>query len=1385
MSFIPFPLRAPRSLRLFVALAALIASPLARAQLTLTYTAGETRTTAYDTTAPNSPTTLTLASGTATQSGVFSGSGNILKTGAGNLTLSGTNTYTGTTTVSAGTLTISSLANLGGASGAISVATGGTLTGGSSNLSFNRAVTVDGTGSALTTTGYFEFGSSGTGSLAVTNGGSVNATASVGVGVAGTGTGSGSVTGTGSTVTTGTLYVGALGGTGTFSLGSGGTVTATAVRFGLGGGTGTLNLNSGGTLRVGGTDGIVVYTGDSGHANLNLAGGTLQVTGSNLTSSVPATLAAATTSTIDTNSLNATLSGVLSGAGHLTKTGAGTLTLSAANTYSGNTTIDAGTLATTQPFSSNAAVTVTGATAALTTGAALQIGQNGTGSLTLANGGTATAATAVYLGNGIGGIGSAGTATVTGSGSTLNVGSTGTGTLNLGYFGTGTLTIGTGGTVNTGNLIFAAAPGYTGTLTLNAGGTLALGGTNGLRNDGIAIFNLSGGTLKVAGSALTSSVPATLTNASTVDTNALAATLSGVLSGSGSLTKTGLGTLTLSATNTYTGNTTVSGGLLNFNALASFGTGTVTLDGGGLQWAAGTTLDVTSSAQFNRTLGSAGATFDTNGNTVTLASTLSGSGALTKSGTGTLSLTAASNTYTGGTTVTGGTLAVTNVARLGSGNLTVTGGTLATTGNLDILERTATVSGSGATLAVGTVTVPNANLYLAQGGSGTVTVGSGGLVSAPSIAIGDGGTFNLNSGGTLLVGSYLSGPAGSFNLAGGTLRTAAHLSSSIPLTLSNASTVDTNGFNLSLAGLLSGTGSLTKIGAGALTLSAVNTYAGGTTITGGTLAAYAPGNLGSGPVTVTGGTLAFTSSSDINTAYAITGAGSVLTAATGFSVGTSAAGSVTVSSGGSATIAGRIILGTTGSGTLSIGSGGSVTVGQLQLGTNSGSIGTLNLNSGGTLNVGGTSGLLTGGGTAALNFSGGTLKVAGSNLTTTLPATLTNTFTVDTNGLNATLSGALTGSGALTKAGTGQLTLSATNTYAGGTTISAGTLLITGFITGNITNHGTVAFNRLDDYTFGGVISGSGGLTQDGYVLRLSSAQTYTGPTTITSGYLILPSTVNQGLSASTSVNVATGAVLDLSNRSQTIAGLTGAGTVYSFGGSAGQLTVNTAANSPSTFAGILGGAYPSFSLTKFGPDTLTLSGANTYTGGTTVTAGTLLANNTTGSALGTGPVTVASGATLGGGGSISGFTTFNAGSHLSPGNSPGTLTFTNGLTLAAGSIFDFQLGTTSDKIVVSGGTLTGPTTGLITFNLSNSGGFAAGTYHLLNYATATLNNFDATDFTLGTSIAGFTYQFTLANSSLDLIATASAIPEPSTYAALLGAAALALAAYRRRRRVS
>ena len=174
----------------------------------------------------------------------------------------------------------------------------------------------------------------------------------------------------------------------------------------------------------------------------------------------------------------------------------------------------------------------------------------------------------------------------------------------------------------------------------------------------------------------------------------------------------------------------MTGGLINFNAASNFGTGPITLNGGGLQWAAGNSFDISGRLA---TIGGGGAAFDTNGNNVTLASALTGAGGVTKVGAGILTLTGTSS-FTGATTVNGGTLSVNG--SIASSAVTVNaGGTLAGTGTVG-----PTTINSGGTFAPGnspgTITVAG-NLAFQSGALYLVQVN-------PSTA----SSANVTAGGT-------------------------------------------------------------------------------------------------------------------------------------------------------------------------------------------------------------------------------------------------------------------------------------------------------------------------------------------------------------------------------------------------------------------------------------------------------------------------------------------------------------------------------------------------------------------------------------------------------------------------------------------------------------
>src|SRR4029077_21277132 len=222
-------------------------------------------------------------------------------------------------------------------------------------------------------------------------------------------------------------------------------------------------------------------------------------------------------------------------------------------------------------------------------------------------------------------------------------------------------------------------------------------------------------------------------------------------------------------------------------------------------------------------------------------------------------------------------------------------------------------------------------------------------------------------------------------------------------------------------------------------------------------------------------------------------------------------------------------------------------------------------------------------------------------------------------GVTATISAPIandSGPAKLTKTDAGTLVLVGNNTYTGGTTIEAGTLQLgnggtSGSIIGNVTDNGVLAFNRSDSVTFGGVISGTGGVAQIGAgTTILTGNSTYTGGTIISAGTLQIGAGATTG---SIVGNVGNNGIL-LFNRSDSVA-----------------------------FGGVISGVG---SLTKDGLGTLTLTGANTYSGGTNLNGGIIAVNSDVN--LGTGPLSFNGGTlealTAGGGITSSKAVTLNAG---------------------------------------------------------------------------------------------------------------------------------------------
>ncbi|MKV95331.1 AIDA autotransporter-like protein ShdA, partial [Salmonella enterica subsp. enterica] len=285
----------------------------------------------------------------------------------------------------------------------------------------------------------------------------------------------------------------------------------------------------------------------------------------------------------------------------------------------------------------------------------------------------------------------------------------------------------------------------------------------------------------------------------------------------------------------------------------------------------------------------------------------------------------------------------------------------------------------------------------------------------------------------------------------------------------------------------------------------------------------------------------------------------------------------------------------------------------------------------------------------ANSYSGGTLISDGTLVATSVEALgsgdVTNNAVLELN-TGGTFDNAISGSGQVVKSGDETLTLSGTNTYSGGTLISGGTLVasnVEALGTGDVTNNAVLELNTGG--TFDNAISGSGQVVKSGdETLTLSGANSYTGGTLISGGTLVASNVEALGTG-----DVTDNAVLELNTGGDFDNAISGSGQVVKSGDETLTLSGANSYTGGTTISGgtlvatsvdalgsgdvtdnvVLelntGGTFDnvisgSGQVVKSGDKTLTLSGSNTYTGGTTINDGTLIASNV--EALGTGDIT-------------------------------------------------------------------------------------------------------------------------------------------------------------------
>ncbi|RVI65210.1 autotransporter outer membrane beta-barrel domain-containing protein [Sinorhizobium meliloti] len=838
-----------------------------------------------------------------------------------------------------------------------------------------------------------------------------------------------------------------------------------------------------------------------------------------------------------------------------------------------------------------------------------------------ANGGDfALTGTISAIGNGGIGLGGSAGRTVTLSGNNSYAGSTDMATVTV--VAPTLANIGTNSSFGTGNSdseisVNNGALSYTGSVAAS-NRTWLFSNNASLRNDGSGGLTLTGAAQFNAGAGLD-----TLTlGGSFAGEN----TLSGALTGSGSVVMNGAGTWVLNGANTYTGSTTVQNGTLRAGSATAFGAvNAATVTGGVLDLAAFdntfTRLDGTGGQV---QLGGADLTLNiANGITATYAGEIAGAGDLIKIGAGRQVLSGVS-TYTGATSINGGTLELSYAGAGGptgslianSSSLNMNGGTLLMTGGSgeantqtfaatnitggsNVIGATAGTSGGSATLNLGAInrTAGLVNFNLPTNGG----------IFTSNTALGGWATVNGSDYAKVDVGRIVAFTADDYT----EVDEAANWQDNQYIT-------DADGDGLSFFGTVSGSKQLAGLRYATAATSTVTVSTGQVLGVDGTI--IVASSVGATNKRIQGGFLRGSAGGVLgiqqNSAgtYFIDSTIVDNAGATGLTVSGSGTGKVSI--GGTAN---------TYSGVTWVAAQGTLEVSKMADGGVASSIG------------------MSSSASSNLVIEGGTISYAGTGDTSNRAFTLMRsgaitggTINVSQTAANLTLGGEVVspdGAG-LTKTGTGTLTLTnANNSYTGVTKIDAGALAVSHLADGGtnssigasssasanlVLNGGELAYigdtdasNRgftlqsasgisVSDpgttLTLAGTATGAGPLSKNGAgTLVLAGMNNFTGNVTVNDGVLRAGSTQAFG----TGIMTVNSATLELAGFSNSVAGLAGTGDVAL---GSGTLTITHGGNS--SFSGVISG---SGGLTKSGGGIQTFSGCgNDYTGPTTVSGGRL-----------------------------------------------------------------------------------------------------------------------------------------------------------------------------------